>query len=127
MYEVMLFSEVLAAHRELLEPGQTVLLNVLAESKEDQVRFMCQGVQKLDELLERRTEALYIKLDHAAPAAKLEEFLKTEGKGSTQIILHVMIDPARYVEMILQGKYSLSSAARNILRGEDGIIEIREV
>ena len=127
VYEVMLFSEVLAAHRELLEPGQTVLLSVLAESKEDQVRFMCQGVQKLDELLERRTEALYIKLDRSEPAAKLEEFLKTEGKGSTQIILHVMIDPARYVEMILPGKYSLSSAARNILRGEDGIIEIREV
>jgi DNA polymerase III subunit alpha len=127
VYEVMLFSEVLAAHRDLLEPGQTVLLNVLAESKEDQVRFMCQGVQKLDEILERRTEALYIKLDQAQPAAKLEEFLKTEGKGSTQIVLHVMIEKARYVEMVLPGKYSLSSAARNILRAEDGIIEIREV
>lgn len=127
VYEVTLFSEVLAANREILEPGQTVLLSVLAESKEDQIRFTCQGVQRLDELLERRTEALYISMDQAEPASKLQEFLNIEGAGATQIILHVMLGNQKYIEMILPNKYSVSSSARNILRGEDGVLEVREV
>ncbi len=127
VYEVTLFSDLLAASRDILEPGETLLLSVTAESREDQVRFTAQSVQMLDQTLEKRTDEIHLSADTLAPYKKLKEFLDIEGSGPSQIILHVPLKDGRLTQVTLQGRYKLSSQARNILRGEDGVIEIKEV
>lgn len=127
VYEVTLFSELLAASREFLEAGETLLLSVTAESREDQVRYTAQSVQRLEQTLERRTDEIHIMVETSAPLVKLKEFLEIEGSGPSQIILHIPLQNGRICEAVLQGRYSLSGQARNILRGEDGVLEIREV
>ena len=48
MYEAVVFSEVLGACRDLLEPGQPVVLSVEAEREGDQVKMRIEGVEPID-------------------------------------------------------------------------------
>ncbi|MCI4665367.1 MAG: DNA polymerase III subunit alpha [Neomegalonema sp.] len=48
MFEAVVFSETLAASRELLEPGSAVVLAVEAEKVEDQVKMRIEGVEPVD-------------------------------------------------------------------------------
>ena len=127
VYEVTLFSELLNASREFLEAGETLLLSVTAESREDQIRYTAQSVQRLDQTLERRTDEIHISTTSAQPIKKLKEFLDIEGSGPTQIIIHLPLQDGRTCEAVLQGRYTLSAQARNILRGEEDVLEIREI
>jgi DNA polymerase-3 subunit alpha len=137
VYEVMVFSDTLTLARDLLEVGETLLLQVTAEVRDEQARYTAQSIQKLNETLEKRTDEIHITLTSATPARKLKQFLDIEGAGPTQIILHIPLetDPetgsdiqARpHAEIILPSRYNLSTQARNNLRGEDGVVEIREV
>ena len=49
LYEATVFSDVLDAHRSLLEPGMNVLLTVNAEPSGDQVKMLARSVQSLEE------------------------------------------------------------------------------
>ncbi len=68
IYEVTLFSELLQQAREFLEPGQTLLLTVDVEQREDQIRFTTQKIEPLDVALEGKIKAVQIHLSQAKPA-----------------------------------------------------------
>ncbi len=131
LFEVTLFSELLFQCREHLETGQALLLTVDAEQREDQLRFTAQAVAPLDASLEGKIKEVHIHLSHpsssAGPMAKLKEFLDIEGPGSTRIQLFVDIEGERTAEINLPGRWSLSSKARNVLRGVEGVEGISEV
>ena len=48
MFEVVVFSDTLAANRDLLEPGAGVVLSVEAEKEADQIKIRVQGVEPID-------------------------------------------------------------------------------
>lgn len=48
-YEVTLFSEILAANRALLEPGNAVLLTVDVQLNGEEIRLTCQEIKPLEE------------------------------------------------------------------------------
>ncbi|MCB9963864.1 MAG: DNA polymerase III subunit alpha [Rhodospirillales bacterium] len=127
VYEVTLFSETLAAARSFLEPGEALLLNVAAESREDQIRLTAQSVQKLNETLEKRTDEIHVGVSSAAPVRKLKEFLEAEGRGATQISLHVPLGDGRAAEILLPDRYILSAQSRQILQAEETVLYLREV
>ncbi len=127
VYEVTAFSDLLAVSREFLVAGEPLLLSVTAESREDQVRYTAQSVQRLDEMLEKRTDEIHISVTSPEPIKKLKEFIDIEGSGPSQIIMHLPLETGRMAEVILQGRYSLSSQARNILRGEDNVVDVKEL
>jgi DNA polymerase-3 subunit alpha len=127
IFEVTIFSETLAANREILEPGQSLLLSVDAESREDQVRLTAQGLELLDKSLESALREVRITLDSEAPLTKLKEFLDTEGPGRARIMLFVGLGEGRQVEIKLPGYWSLSPQARNILREAPGVSRIEEI
>ncbi len=51
LYEVMVFSDVLDATRQFLEPGQNVVVTVEARSEAEQLRMLARGVQTADEIV----------------------------------------------------------------------------
>ena len=127
VYEVTLFSDLLSASKEFLQAGETLLLSVTAESREDQIRFTAQSIQPLDQTLEKRTDKIHVFIDESHPVQKLKEFIDIEGAGPSQIILHLPTKSGRMCEICLQGRYTLSTQARNILRGENGVLDIHEI
>ncbi len=126
IFEVTLFSEMLAAAREFLEPGTALLLGVEAEQREDQIRYTATSIKPLDEALENKIREIDIHLEKAAPIHKVKEFLEIEGKGHAHINLYVRVEGQKNVKMRLPGRWSLSAQARNIIRTQDGVLEISE-
>jgi len=57
---------------------------------------------------------------------KIKEFLDIEGRGQAEIILNIRVDQTRIAKVQLPGRWNLSAQARNIIRGEDGVLEISE-
>lgn len=127
VFEVTLFSELLAMTRSILEPGNTILLNVAAESREDQIRMTAQSIESLDKTLENKTAAIHILLEEAKPLEHLKQFLDIEGTGPSVILLEVPLGQGRLAEIQLPGRYALSAQARNILRAHEGVKELREL
>ena len=127
VFEVTVFSDTLYAAREQLEPGKVLLLNVTAESREDQMRLTAQSVEALDQMVERKTDAIELVVTQTAPVRKLKEFLDIEGAGRLMIHIHFLLEDGRAANIMLPERYSLSSQARTILRSEDGVKELREL
>ncbi|MBE3636615.1 DNA polymerase III subunit alpha [Mangrovicoccus algicola] len=50
LYEVTVFSDTLEQSRDLLEPGQNVVLTVEAESESDQLKLLCRTVTPVDDV-----------------------------------------------------------------------------
>lgn len=126
IFEVTLFSEMLAAAREHLEPGNALLLGVEAEQREDQIRFTCTKIEPLDGALENKIREISIHMDQGAPIHKIKEFLDEEGTGHSVIKLHIRADSKRIAEVQLPGRWSLSADARNVIRTQEGVQEILE-
>ena len=53
-FELTVFSEVLSAKRNLLEPGQAVLISVDGRLDGEQVKLMAQSVEKLERIATQR-------------------------------------------------------------------------
>ncbi|GJL84858.1 MAG: DNA-directed DNA polymerase [Micavibrio sp.] len=126
IYEVTLFSELLHQCRDVLEPGQALLLTVQVEQREDQMRFTAQKVQSLDQALEGKIREIHIHMENAAPVKKLREFIDIEGPGSSKIQIFVHTGE-QDIEINLPGRWNLSQQARNIMRSEDGVTTISEI
>ncbi len=126
VYEVTLFSEILAASRDFLVAGASLLLSVEAEQREEQIRFTCAKIQPLEAALDGKIRQIEVHLDKAEPAAKLKEFLDIEGQGRAALVVNLRLEGGRVAKIQLPGRYTLSAQARNILRGEDGVREILE-
>lgn len=126
IYEVTLFSEMLATAREFLEPGHSLLLTVEAEQKEEQIRFTCSKIQPLEDALEGKIRSVDIRMFSAQPAAKIKEFLDIEGAGASVINLYVRLEGDRQAHIQLPGRWNMSAQARNSIRAQEGILEVSE-
>jgi DNA polymerase-3 subunit alpha len=134
-----LFSETLNAAREYLVPGESLLVSVDAETREDQVRMTCGRVEPLEAALEGKIREIQIHMDDARGLPKIKDCLNEEndgaadndnakgGRGMAKIMLFVTIDDTRVAKTRLPGTWSLSSGARNMIRTEDGVRDIFEV
>src|SRR3546814_19690864 len=60
MYEVMLFSEILAQHRDLLEAGTNVVWTLSAKAEGEQPRLSAQKIEKLDDVAARAAAGIRI-------------------------------------------------------------------
>jgi DNA polymerase III subunit alpha len=126
IFEVTLFSELLHASREYLQPGEPLLVTVEAEQKEDQVRFTTQKIQRLEGALEGKIREIQIYMEKSKPAKRIKEFLDIEGRGNSQVILYVCTGDGRVAEIQVPGKWNLSAQARNKIRAEEGVLEVSE-
>ncbi len=127
VYEVMLFSELLARSNDILEAGETLLLKVIAEQKEDQIRYTVQDIRPLDESLAQKIKEVHIHLEAAAPASQLKELLAAEGRGQAKIVIYVPFKPDETAEITLAGRWKFSPEARNALLKAEGVTDIQEL
>ncbi|MCC6597375.1 MAG: DNA polymerase III subunit alpha [Alphaproteobacteria bacterium] len=126
IYEVTLFSEMLATSRSFLETGSSLLLSVEAEQREDQIRLTCTRIEPLDGALENKIRAIDIHMNDGQPIHSIKEFLDQDKRGSAQLNLHVDTPEGWRVHLTLPGRWALSPQARNILRAQPGITSISE-
>lgn len=133
VYEVMIFSEVLATSRHLLESGNAILLSVDVDKKsEEEMRFLAQSIEALTPAVQVMTRELTIHINDSARhdcAEKIKSILDTpDGEAGGRMQVRVTIDIGHGKEAILQlpGGWAMKEDTTKKLRSLTGISDVRE-
>lgn len=126
-YEVTVFSELLAASRELLDSGEPLLITADARLEEGGVRLVAQAIERLDAAAAHAAAGLKIVVDGSAALADLAGLIRSAGRGRGRIALLSRLDAEREVEVALAGGYSVSPKLAAAMQLVPGVIEVREI
>jgi DNA polymerase-3 subunit alpha len=122
-FEAVIFSELLAASRALLEPGTAVLLDVEAEADGEAVKVRVQRLVSLDKAAEARHAGMKIYLDDTRALAPLAEQVGGGG-GQGQFRLVLRLDDTREVEFVLPQGIDATPKQRSALKLVEGVSSI---
>lgn len=131
-YEVMMFSEVLAASREVLESGNPVLIQTAARIDQGQLRLSGQSVRLLESAAASAPVAIRIWLEDMEPLPSLKALIEREATPNERDnangrISLVIPDGSREVIVRLSGKYRCTPQIRAAMSAIQGISEVREL
>src|SRR3990172_1841210 len=121
-FEAVVFSEVLAASRPLLEPGTAVLLEVEAEADGESVKVRVQRLLSLDRAAEARHAGMKIYVEDIRALAPLAEQVGSGG-GQGQFRLVLRLDD-REVEFVLPQGIDATPKQRSALKLVQGVAAI---
>ncbi len=125
VYEVMLFSETLATAREFLVPGTGLLLHADAEMKDEELRFLAQIIEPLDEAMAVKVRELKIHIDGSETVQRLHDVLKDAGQGNVKIHLYAHLQD-HIAELEIKGKYAIPQDTMRALEKTAGYIKHSE-
>ena len=128
-FEVMFMPEALRTYREVLEPGQSVMIKVRARSREGEVRFIGDEAEPMDKALEATMSGLRV---HLAPdpqtlgsVRKRIEAARSDRGG--ELIIVAALGLGREVELRLPGRFSLDASLRGALKTAPGVMYLEDV
>jgi DNA polymerase-3 subunit alpha len=128
-YEAVIFSEGLAEHRDLLEPGTAVLLFLSAEVQGDEVRARIQSAEPLDEAAANLNKGLRVFLRNAAPieavAKRLEPIARSaQANGDGEVSMVLMLEQGTEVEVKLPGRFKVSPQIAGAIKAVPGVVQV---
>jgi DNA polymerase-3 subunit alpha len=126
LFEVMVFSEVLAASRDLLEPNMPLLVTVEARLEDEQLRLSAQQIEGLDQAAAKAAAGLKIVIRDAAPLATLKSLVEKELRGRGRIAVVAQTDD-REVEAWLNGGFALSPTLIGTVKTLPGVVDVQEL
>jgi DNA polymerase-3 subunit alpha len=128
-FEAVIFSEGLAEHRDLLEPGNAVLLFLSAEVQGDEVRARIQSVEPLDSAAANLQKGLRVFLRDGAPleavAKRLEPAPRSphaNGDGEVSVVL--LLQRGTEVEVKLPGRFKVSPQIAGAIKAVPGVVQV---
>ena len=124
VYEIVVFSELLATARELLEGGQRVLLSVDIRADGDGVRLSASEIRPLDEVLSRTASELTIVVENEQAIDGVREVMDRGEAGNCKLALLIDIGNREEVQVKLPGKIALTGAFRTVLADLPGVAEV---
>lgn len=125
MYEMTCFSEILAMHRDDLEPGKRILANVDVQVQEEGIRLTCFNVESLETVLDRAQSGIMVRLSGSEGLVNLHQKIEASAKGGRQKLGFIIdLDSGREVEISLPGAYALPQELQAELYGIPGVAGI---
>ena len=138
-FEAVIFSEGLAEHRDLLEPGTAVLLFLSAEVQGDEVRARIQSAEPLDNAAANLQKGLRVFLRDGAPldavAKRLEPVSQVgparsaqghirgaNGDGEVSVVL--LLKRGTEVEVKLPGRFKVSPQIAGAIKAVPGVVQV---
>ena len=122
-YEVVLFSEVLTAFRDVLEPGASVIVTVSAEERPEGISLRASQVQSLEDEAVRTQKALRVFMRDAKPLNSFRSQLSVDGDSEVSFIL-VRDNGEREVEIMLPGRYRVSPQMASAVKAAPGVLDV---
>ncbi len=128
-YEAVIFSEGLAEHRDLLEPGTAVLLFLSAEVQGDEVRARIQSAEPLDEAAANLNKGLRVFLRNAAPIEAVAKRLEliprnAAANGDGEVSMVLMLERGTEVEVKLPGHFKVSPQIAGAIKAVPGVVQV---
>jgi DNA polymerase-3 subunit alpha len=120
-FEAVIFSEVLAASRPLLEPGTAVLLDVEAEADGESVKVRVQSLKSLDKAAEVCHAGMKVYIEDVRALAPLAEQVGADGgQGQFRLVLRLP-DLPQEVEFVLPQGIDATPKQRSALKLVEGV------
>jgi DNA polymerase III subunit alpha len=130
-FEAVIFAEGLAQFRDLLEPGNAVLLQVGAELQGEEVRVRIHGAESLDEAASKTQRGLRVFLKSSEPIDLVKKRLAPNGGGKTEKLGEVSVvmelADGSEVEMKLPGRYPISPQIAGAMKAVPGVVAVQEM
>ena len=124
-FEMIVFSEVLAASRDVMEPGKSVVVSVEIDRTGDEVRLRALGVQPLEAATANVEEGMKVFIEDPTTLEPLKARLKERGKGIVSLVL--LAERGREVEIELKDRYRVTPEIRGAIKSMAGIVEVQEI
>ena len=125
MFEVMLFPEVLAASRPLLEAGKSVLITASAEWDGDELKLRAASIADLDAAAANAGEGLRVHLQDSSSLGAIAAQLKQPGKGIVTFVVPGAL--GEEVEIALPKRLQVSVALKNAIKSLPGVAAVESV
>ncbi|GGF40464.1 DNA-directed DNA polymerase [Aliidongia dinghuensis] len=127
MYEIMLFSEILAQSRPLLDSGQPLLVTCDAKLEDDNVRLTAQSIETLDNAAAASSAGLRVVLKDPSGVEGLKAlFLRDAGRGKTGKVKLVVPADRREVELTLPGFFPIGGETRSAVKAIPGVADVSD-
>jgi len=127
VFEITLFSELLAQHRENLEAGQSLLIGAGVTFEGDNPRFTAQTMEMLDEGALRAAITLQVVLDGPEAVGPLHEILSREGQGRGRVKLIARTDDDSEITLDLGEHFKVSPEIMLAVKSLRGVAEVLEL
>ncbi len=125
IYEAVLFAELLSRAKDILEEGQTLLLKVMVEQREDQIRYTVQDIKPLEQTLSQKVREAHIHLAGPKPVTEIRQLLAAEGPGKVKIVFCIPLGDKEMAEIELPDRWNFSPEAQSAMSRVDGVGDIR--
>jgi DNA polymerase-3 subunit alpha len=124
-FEVTVFSELLNARRDILEPGEALLMEVDAQGTGADLRFIGRNFERLSDVAARSAQGINIRLYEPDDVAAIKKRLdaSTPGRGKVTLTLDLDDDVA---DVELPGGWQLSDQLKQDLRQIGNGLDVQE-
>jgi DNA polymerase-3 subunit alpha len=128
-FEAVIFSEGLAEHRDLLEPGTAVLMFLSAEVQGDEVRARIQSVEPLDAAAANLHKGLRVFLRDDQPIEAVAKRLqsapeRTHATGDGEVSVVLLLKQGTEVEVKLPGRFKVSPQIAGAIKAVPGVVTV---
>jgi DNA polymerase-3 subunit alpha len=125
MFEIMLFPEVLASARPLLEAGKSMLINCSVEWDGDEMKLRAASILDLDQAAAQAGEGMTVRLSDIASLSALSAELGQAGKGLVNIV--VPGAAGEEVEIELKKRIAVTATLRSRVAALPGVASVEAV
>jgi DNA polymerase-3 subunit alpha len=127
VFEVRVFAEVLAAARERLEVGRSVLMRATVSLEGELARGIAHAVDSLDDVLADMASDLEIAIDTGEVLPEIREILAVQPAGRGRVTLVSWLDTGAEVDVVLPRRWRIDPAVALKLKSLAGVREVQEV
>jgi len=125
MFEVMLFPEVLAASRPLLEAGKSLIINCSVEWDGDELKLRAASILDIDQAAAQAGEGMVVRLADVSGLGALAAEFRQAGKGLVSLV--VPGEGGSEVEITLRERIQVTPALRNRVATLPGVLAVEAV
>ena len=127
MFEITIFSEVLAAARDLLETGKAVMVSADAKRDGEGVRLLANRIQSLEEVAASTAPSLQVHVVEESALAGLKAVIAGLPKGRGSISLVLDLGAEEEAEVQIPGGFAITPAAIGQFTTLSGIANVVEI
>ncbi|HEY4275823.1 MAG TPA: DNA polymerase III subunit alpha [Rhizomicrobium sp.] len=125
MYEIMLFPEVLAASRPLLEAGKSLVITASADWDGDELKLRAASIADLDQAAANAGEGMLVRLDAVSALSAIAAQLTQPGKGLVSFV--VPGGAGEEVEIALSKRHTVTAVLRSNIAAIPGVVSVEAV
>ncbi|MFH1803408.1 MAG: DNA polymerase III subunit alpha [Pseudomonadota bacterium] len=126
-FEVAFWAEAWAAYKELITSGKPLLLVVVAETRDGQLRIQGQKVEDLENAVSGAAEGMRIRLSKSDPLSEISEMLAKTGKGRGLVNISSVCPDGRIAEIELGDTFKVGPSLIGVIGAIPGVEFAEEI